>query len=81
MNCLNHFRNSFHLTIGMKRKTTDENDEFEGKRGRSISNGSNGYGNHSPNAQNRGPGAQQKCFICLWPQGAPQCYHSNNVRR
>ena len=51
MNCLNHFRNSFHLTIGMKRKTTDENDEFEGKRGRSISNGSNGYGNHSPNAQ------------------------------
>ena len=35
----------------MKRKTTDENDEFEGKRGRSISNGSNGYGNHSPNAQ------------------------------
>ena len=35
----------------MKRKTTDENEEFEGKRGRSISNGSNGDGNHSAHTQ------------------------------
>jgi len=51
----------------MKRKTDLENPEVEEKKGR-ISNGNDGSPTH--------PSRAQKCSICLWPVGAPQCYHA-----
>ena len=65
----------------MKRKTATENPEVEEKRGR-VSNGSYNTEtspSHHPAENGR---AQHKCSICLWPVGAPQCYHTstNTVR-
>lgn len=61
----------------MKRKSDLENPEVEEKRGRVVSNGSGSSPTHPGNGR-----AQHKCSICLWPVGAPQCYHTatNTVR-
>ena len=62
----------------MKRKNTieTENPDVEVKRGR-ISNGSDG--GHTPPHVHRNGGAAHKCSICLWPVGAPQCYHTSTT--
>jgi len=54
----------------MKRKTALESPEVEEKRGR-VSNGNASPPTHPGNGR-----AHHKCSICLWPVGAPQCYHT-----
>ena len=69
---------SFQISNNMKRKSTPENSEIEEKRVRASTN-EEGEAASSQPSNGR---SHQKCSICLWPVGAPQCYHtSNNMDR
>ena len=59
----------------MKRKSNgvgvlevEEEEEREEKRSRLEENGGKGVGEEAKIAT--------KCPICLWPAGAPECYHT-----